>query len=92
MIPRVQKLISVFWPSFVVAGLGTIVIFATLDPDEILSPVWLANLNRTEIYTVGFLFLWVLGIMSCFLTCYFQTPEDRICAKAPYCDDAQTPD
>lgn len=92
MIPKVQKQISVFWPSFVIAGLGTIIIFTTLDPREILSPAWLSNLSRLEIYTIGFLFLWVLGIMACFLTCYFQIPEDRICAKAPYCKDVELPD
>ena len=87
MIPRVQQLISVFWPSFLIAGLGTILYFAAIDPSEMVSPAWFANLGRLEAYTVGFLFLWVLMVMACFLTCYFQTPEDKICAKAPRCAD-----
>jgi len=92
MISRTQKLISIFWPSFLVAGLGTILFFTAVDPDEMISPAWFVDLSRLEIYTIGFLFLWVLGIMACYLTCYFQKPEDRICVKAPYCEDTQPPD
>ncbi len=86
MIPKVQKLIAVFWPSFLVAGLGTILIFTTLDPDEIITPVWIADMSHMEVYTLGFLFLWVLGILACYLTCYFQTPQDRICSSTSGCD------
>jgi len=91
MIPRFQKLITVFWPSFLMAGLGTILFFTAIDPGELISPAWLTRLTRLEIYTLGFLFLWVLGIMACFLTCYFQSPQDKICMKAPYCKDTQPP-
>ncbi len=86
-IPRAQKLISIFWPSFLVAGLGTILFFVAIDPREMLSPPWFANLGRLEAYTVGFLFFWVLMALACFLTCYFQEPEDRICVQAPTCPD-----
>ena len=64
MISKTQKLISIFWPSFLVAGLGTILLFTAIDPEEMISPVWLVDLPRLEIYTIGFLFLWVLGIMA----------------------------
>lgn len=87
MISKTQKLISIFWPSFLVAGLGTMLFFTAIDPEELISPSWLVNLSRLEIYTVGFLFLWVLGILACFLTCYFQKPEDKICAKTLNCKD-----
>ncbi|MCP4010449.1 MAG: hypothetical protein GY726_13170 [Proteobacteria bacterium] len=86
-IPRAQQLISIFWPSFLVAGLGTIIFFAAIDPREMVSPAWFVNLGRLEAYTVGFLFFWVLMAGACFLSCYFQSPEDRICASAPTCPD-----
>ncbi len=86
-IPRAQQLISIFWPSFLVAGLGTIIFFAAIDPQEMVSPAWFVNLGRLEAYTVGFLFFWVLMAGACFLSCYFQSPEGRICASAPTCPD-----
>ena len=69
------------------AGLGTIIFFTAIDPREMVSPSWFANLGRLEAYTIGFLFFWVLMAGACFLTCYFQKPEDRICASAPTCPD-----
>lgn len=80
MIPRAQRMISIFWPSFLVAGLGTIVFFSAIDPREVISPAWVANMGRLEAYTGGFLFLWVLTSLACMLTCYFQRPEDRVCS------------
>ena len=85
MIPTSQKIISVIWPSFLMAGLGTILFFSAIDPGEMSSPAWFVNLSRLEAYTAGFMFLWLLGIFACLLTRYFQKPEDRICAKAPEC-------
>ena len=87
MISLTQRLISIFWPSFLVAGLGTILIFVAIDPEELIGPSWFVSLSRLEAYTLGFLFLWVLMVLACFLTCYFQQPEDRICSKAPNCAD-----
>lgn len=82
MIPETQKLISIFWPSFIVAGVGTILFFTAIDPREMLSPAWFVNLDRLEAYTIGFLLFWLLTILACALTCYFQKPEDRICVKS----------
>ncbi len=80
-------MISIFWPSFLMAGIGSIIFFTAIDPQEMISPAWVANLGRLEAYTIGFLFFWVLMAVACFLTCYFQNPEDRICAKAPICPE-----
>jgi hypothetical protein len=87
MIPRAQLIVSIFWPSFLVAGLTTMIVFTAIDPREIISPAWFANLGRLEAYTIGFLFFWLMMATACLLTCYFQKPEDRICAKAPTCPD-----
>ena len=87
MIPLSQRLISIFWPSFLVAGLGTILLFVAIDPAQMTGPAWLVSLSRLEVYTLGFLFFWVLMALACFLTCYFQKPEERICAQTGDCDD-----
>lgn len=77
-IPRVQKLVAIFWPSFIVAGIANALVFTVIDPHEIVGTSWFANLDRYEAYTVGFLFLWVATACACYLTCYFQRPEHRI--------------
>ena len=82
MIPLSQRLISIFWPSFLVAGLGTILFFVAIDPAQMSGPSWFVSLSRLEAYTLGFLFLWVLTAMACVLTCYFQKPEERVCAQS----------
>ena len=87
MIPLSQRLISIFWPSFLVAGLGTILFFVAIDPEEMIGPSWFVSLSRLEAYTLGFLFQWVLMALACFLTCYFQKPEERICAQNGDCAD-----
>ncbi len=81
MISKTQRLISIFWPSFIMAGLATAVFFTTIDPHSLPGPSWFVNLDRLSAYTVGFLLFWILTATSCFLTCYFQKPEDRVCAQ-----------
>lgn len=81
MIPRAQQLVSIFWPSFIIAGFGVMIAFTLIDPNDIISPAWFVQLDRLEAYTVGFLFLWVLTSCACALTCYFQKPEHRICSS-----------
>ena len=80
--PRVQVVAAIGWSSFLAASVGTMLVFAALDPQVIISgfdsgepgtePWWL---TRTGIYTLGFFLLWlvaaVAGVLTAVLT---QTP------------------
>jgi len=72
-----RKMIWVFWPSFIVAGLGTILLFTLLDPVD-LRFVGPLELERRAGYTIGFFFLWALGAGSSAFTCWLQRRADEV--------------
>lgn len=73
-VPRIQKIIAVLWPSFLTAGVATILFFTAFDPREFLLTTRYAEVSRLGAYTVGFFLFWLLTAGSCLLTCYFQKP------------------
>jgi len=75
--PKVQRIIAVFWPSFLTAGLATVLFFTAFDPQEIMLVSGYGNVSRIGGYTVGFFLLWILTASACGLTCYFQRPCDK---------------
>lgn len=74
--PMVQRMVSVLWPSFLTAGLATILFFAAFDPQLIVMVSGYGEITRMGGYTIGFFLFWLLTASSCALTCYFQRPCD----------------
>jgi hypothetical protein len=85
-IPNVQRAVSVLWPSFLMAGAATVVLFTAFDPLELSLCLGAEGIDRVGAYTVGFFMLWLLTVSSSILTLYFQrpchTPVER-----PFADD-----
>ena len=77
-IPVNQRVVSVLWPSFLMAGLATFVFFAVFDPYHLVAPTWFPDLSRLGAYTIGFFLFWMLTASTSLLTCYFQRPVDRL--------------
>lgn len=77
-IPTVQKLVSVLWPSFLTAGVATILFFTAFDPYDLGMALGIEELDRLEAYSIGFFAFWILTASSCALTCYFQRPCDQV--------------
>lgn len=75
-IPAIQKIISILWPSFLTAGVATILFFTVFDPHMIMGISGYPHITRMAGYTVGFFLFWILTSTSCVLTCYFQRPCD----------------
>lgn len=73
-LPIVQRIVSVLWPSFLVASLATVLFFVVFDPQELGMLAGLPELTRTGGYTIGFFFFWFMGALGCALTCYFRKP------------------
>lgn len=73
-IPKCQKTISILWPSFLTAGLATILFFAAFDPYVLLQETRFAEMPRLGAYTIGFFLFWSLTTTSCALTCFFRKP------------------
>lgn len=74
-IPKVQRVIAVFWPSFLTAGIATVIFFTVFDPQEISLCMGAEKpISRLGAYTIGFFLFWLLTSSTCALTCYFQRP------------------
>jgi len=76
-IPPIQSIISVMWPSFIMASVATIVFFSIFDPVDLGELIDLPELSRIAGYTGGFFAFWFLTSMSCALTCYFRRPINQ---------------
>ena len=75
-IPPIQRAVAVLWPSFITAGLATVVFFTLFDPVELAAAAGWGEVSRLGGYTIGFFAFWLLTAGSCALTCYFQRPCD----------------
>lgn len=73
-IPTVQRVAAVLWPSFVLAGMATVVFFTFFDPFQMLACAGEAPLSRTGAYSVGFFMFWLLAAASSVTTVYYLRP------------------
>jgi hypothetical protein len=65
---RAQRWMWIAWPSFLVAGLLEMLVFAFVDPQDLL---WFGQdleLSRQAIYTLAFFAFWALAMVSSALT------------------------
>ncbi|HUT42561.1 MAG TPA: hypothetical protein VM011_14615 [Gammaproteobacteria bacterium] len=83
-IPRSQKCIAVLWPSFLVAIVATGLFFSAFDPADLYPFGEDTDVSRLGIYSIGFLFFWLISTISGIGTLYFaitncmrQDPENR---------------
>ena len=74
-LPKVQRVSAVLWPSFVLAGIATMVFFALIDPISMLDVHGEAPLSRTAAYSLGFFGFWLLSSASSAATLYFLSSE-----------------
>jgi hypothetical protein len=81
-VPAIQKWIAILWPSFLVAGIETVVFFTLFDPQYVFAEY---DISRTGAYSVGFFLFWGFAILPCMLAMYFAKPC-KPCA--PHKDDA----
>ncbi len=73
---RGRGLIAILWPSFLVAGLSSGILFAFVDPWTLMDEAGIDAGSRLSGYSIVFLFLWLGGIVTAFFALYiFRTPE-----------------
>ena len=73
-IPTNQKVIAILWPSFLTAGVATILFFTAFDPQLVMLAGGFEPISRLGGYSIGFFLFWLLTSSTCALTCYFQRP------------------
>lgn len=67
-----ERTIQILWPSFIVAGIMDILMFAFFDPMEIMYQGAVLFDSRLAAYSSVFFIFWLFGAASSILTCYFQ--------------------
>jgi hypothetical protein len=77
-IPKIQRVVAVLWPSFLTAGIATILFFTAFDPQLLMQVAGYGEISRLGGYTVGFFLFWLLTSSTCALTCYFQKPCESV--------------
>ena len=74
-IPIVQRVIAILWPSFITAGIATVLFTVTFDPAEIFIDY---DVSRLGVYTICFFMFWLFGAVTATSTCYFLKPCQAI--------------
>lgn len=81
-IPRVQKVVAVLWPSFIMSSIATIVFFTLFNPIDMLTCNGYSDVSQMAAYTIGFFLFWALTGSSCVLSMYFQRPCSTVGRKS----------
>ncbi len=67
-----QRILWVLWPSFLVAAVAELLVFAVIDPADLHVFGIPVEAGRMPIYTLGFFFFWALGAAASALTVFLQ--------------------
>jgi len=86
-----QRIIWIMWPSFLIAGLMTMVFFTLIDPAElVVFGISLAE-YRMATYSVGFFVFWAFAAWDSWLTLFFQRDADTVNHPEHHHPDGVTP-
>ena len=67
-----QRIAWILWPGFVVAIPAVGIVFTVVDPADLHAFGAPLEVSRLGVYTLGFIFFWVLGSTCSALTCLLQ--------------------
>lgn len=73
-IPRVQRISSVLWPSFLTAGIANSFFFTFFEADALLYAAGIPPVSNIAAYSIGFFLFWLLTSVSSAATSYFLKP------------------
>jgi hypothetical protein len=74
-IPLIQRVIAILWPSFITAGIATVLFTTAFDPDIVFVDY---DISRLGSYTICFFIFWLFGALTAASTCYFLKPCQAI--------------
>lgn len=63
-----RLLMTILWPSFLVAGISVGILFSMVDPETLLMRGSNVELNDVVVYTIAFFIFWFLSALSSGLT------------------------
>ena len=69
-----QRVATILWLSFLMAGVATGVFFSAIDPLELKYCVDFPEVSRITAYSIGFFLFWLLTASSSLLAVFFVYP------------------
>jgi len=69
-------LLRILWPSFLMAGVTSAIVFALVDPLDVYVFGHI-QAERQVVYAVGFFLFWCTAALSSALTLRLRLPEDE---------------
>jgi len=70
-VPLIQRVIAILWPSFLMAGIATILFTTAFDPVLVFDN---QDIGRIGLYSICFFVFWFFGAATAATTCYFLKP------------------
>jgi hypothetical protein len=69
--PLIQRVVAILWPSFITAGIATVLFTTAFDPAVIFIEY---DISRLGYYSICFFLFWAFGAATSAATCYFLKP------------------
>ena len=70
-IPIIQRVVAILWPSFITAGIATILFSTAFDPEVLF---YAYDVSRLGVYSTTFFLFWLFGTVTAMTTCFFLRP------------------
>ncbi len=74
-IPLIQRVVAILWPSFITAGIATVLFTTAFDPAVMLIDY---DISRVGAYSICFFLFWLFGATTAATTCFFLKPCQAI--------------
>ena len=78
-----KKWIQVLWPSFLVAAVAELLVFALIDPADLHVFGVPVEAGRMPVYTIGFFLFWAATASSSLFTWWLLRPGSRFNRPLP---------
>ena len=73
-----QRIMWIVWPSFLMAGVLEILVFAMVDPEDLHWFGKSMQMSRQGIYTISFFAFWLATLLSSALTAFLASPPSEV--------------
>ena len=73
-----QKIMWIVWPSFLMAGVLELLVFALVDPQDMHWFGHAFEASRQAVYTLGFFVFWFLIALASAMTLFLSLPANEV--------------
>jgi hypothetical protein len=73
-----KRIMWIFWPSFLMAGVLEMLVFAMINPEDLHWFGKAVQLSHQGIYTISFFVFWLVTVLSSALTAFLAIPPSDV--------------